>query len=286
MRTCCFVVFGFLSAALLRADLYSIGIGASGAPNNFTSITGTGVATPLFDLGDGSLAFNGGLAYHAGSDLFYGIANDWLGNSSLVSFSASGGGASTTIGALGQGFVSGLAYSSTEDRLYAISTSSSGSSVLNWIDFAGAVHEAGDLGTGFNGGLTFRVSDGLLYAFSGGASGGVQREFKSIDPSSASVTDLFELGDGSFSFSGGVAYNPHDGLFYAVSNDWSGASTLQSFTLDGPGSLNTISGIGGGYWNVGLAERPVAMPEPHSWETLALTLFMLGILLRLRPRQD
>ncbi len=68
MRTCCFVVFGFLSAAS----------GASAAPNNFTSITGTGVATPLFDLGDGSLAFNDGLAYHAGSDLFHGIANDWL----------------------------------------------------------------------------------------------------------------------------------------------------------------------------------------------------------------
>lgn len=78
MRTCCFLVFGFLSAASLHADLYSIGMGASGAPNNFTSITGTGVATPLFDLGDGFLAFNGGLAYHAGSDLFYGIANDWL----------------------------------------------------------------------------------------------------------------------------------------------------------------------------------------------------------------
>ncbi|MCC6235133.1 MAG: hypothetical protein IT580_20990 [Verrucomicrobiales bacterium] len=99
-------------------------------PRSFTSITEMGTVAPLFDLGDGSLALNGGLAYRGSNGLFYGIANDSFGNSSLVSFSLLGGGALTTVGALGRGFLSGLAYDSTGDLLFAISNDWMGSSTL------------------------------------------------------------------------------------------------------------------------------------------------------------
>ena len=45
---------------------------------------------------------------------------------------------------------------------------------------------------------------------------------------------------------GGVAYEPNASVFYAVSNDWTGSSTLQSFTLDGPGSLTPVASVGEG----------------------------------------
>lgn len=119
----------------------------------------------------------------------------------------------------------------------------------------------------------------MLYGFSGDLLG-VQREFQSIDPTTAGATWLFELGDGSASFSGGVAFSPQDALFYVISNDWSGASTLQRFTL--AGTLTPISPIGGGFWNVGLAVG-TPIPEPSLWLPLAAAL-MAGVLVRMRLR--
>lgn len=53
--------------------------------------------------------------YASALHLFYGIANNWFGNSSLVSISESGGGAFTTLGVLRQGFNSGLPVRGSED---------------------------------------------------------------------------------------------------------------------------------------------------------------------------
>lgn len=275
----CFLVSGFLCATSLSAEFFSIGPDASFIPRGFTSITETGTVTPLFDLGDGSLALNGGLAYRGSDGLFYGIANDFSGNSSLVSFSLLGGGALTTIGTLGPGFSSGLAYNSADDLLYAISNDWMGLSTLHSIDFTGSLNVIGSLGVGFYGGLTFRPSDGKLYAFAAD-SWGAQRRFMSVDPGSAAATELFELGAATISFNGGVAYNSHDGRFYTISNDMTGSSELWRFALAGPGSLSLGSGIGGGFWNVGLAEKPAAVPEPGSWGTAAAALALLMLRLR------
>ncbi len=259
--------------------LYAIGPDSTGSgPGGFYSITTVGTATWLFDFSDPTLGFNGGLAFNPGDNLFYAIANDSLGNSSLVSFGGGGGGAFTTIGPLGQGFMSGLAYNSSDGYLYGVSSDLLGQSSLSRIDLSGSVALIGVLGTGFYGGLTFRPSDSLLYGFSGDP-GGVQREFQSIDPTTAVATWLFELGDGSASFSGGVAFRPQDGLFYVISNDGSG-STLQTLTL--AGTLTPISPIGGGFWNVGLAAA-TPIPEPSLWLPLAAAL-MAGLLVRMRAR--
>ena len=183
-----------------------------------------------------------------------------------------------TVGGLGTGFVSGLAYNSSDGYLYGISTDWLGDSSLSRISLGGAVTPVGALGVGFYGGLTFSTSDGLLYAFSGDTFG-VQREFQSIDPATAVPTWLFELGDGSASFSGGVAWSAADSLFYVISNDWTG-STLQ--TLTPGGTLTPVGVIGGGFWNVGLADV-TPIPEPSLWLPLAAAL-LAGGWVRLRRR--
>lgn len=277
------VTFLLLSSAAAFAGptLYAIGPDSTqSGPFGFYSVSTTGPAAWQFDLGGGSLGINGGLAYDTANDLLYAVANDNLGNSSLVSFSATGGGF-TTIGGLGQGFVSGLAYNSADGFLYGISTDPFGQSALDRISLAGVITPVDTLGTGFYGGLTFNSADGLLYAFSGEF--GVQREFRSIDPATAATALLFTLGDGSASFNGGVAYNSQANLFYAISNDWSGGSTLQSFTLaGGAGSLTPVTGIGSGFLNVGLVSaEPV--PEPGTLLSMACSLAAI-LLSRFRSR--
>lgn len=65
--------------------------------------------TPLFDLGDGGLAFDGGLLFDPATDGFRIIANDSLGDSTLWRFTLSGGGA---IMAVGPGLGAGLSNAS------------------------------------------------------------------------------------------------------------------------------------------------------------------------------
>jgi hypothetical protein len=281
LRAVFLLVFAACFARSVSAGpLYAIGPDSTlSGPGGFYSISTSGVAAWLFDFANPTLGFNGGLAFNPGNNLFYAIANDSQGNSTLVSFGGGGGGAFTTIGPLGQGFISGLAYNSSDGYLYGISSDWLGQSSLSQISLSGVVSPVGAVGIGFYGGLTFRPSDGLLYGFSGDP-GGVQREFQSIDPATAVATWQFELGDGSASFSGGVAWVSADGLFYVISNDGSG-STLQ--TLTPTGTLIPISGIGGGFWNVGLAAAALPIPEPSLWLPLAAAL-MAGLLVRMRLR--
>lgn len=278
-----FCLVAALSICGLQADalLYSIGADSSGIPRSFTAITPAGTAQPVFDLGDGSVAFLGGIAFHAPSNLFYAIANDSSGNSNLVSFSISGGGTFTSIASLGQGFLSGLTFGGAADQLFAISTDSFGQSILNTITVTGVVTPIGILGVGFYGGLSYRSDDGLLYAISGD-SFGVQRQFHSIDSATAGATFLFSLGDGSSAFSGGVAWDASSGLFYVIANDSFGTSTLQSFTLSGDSSRTVISPIGVGFGNAALTLAPVAIPEPATWMLCALFAAVFGLRIRAR----
>jgi hypothetical protein len=279
--SCCVVLAA--APACAASLLYSIGPDSTGStPSGFYSVTTGGTATWLFDLGDGTLGFNGGLAYRAGTNVFYAIANDSAGNSSLVSFSASGASTITTIASLGQGFLGGLAYNSANDSLYAISNDISGNSTLHQVGLTGTASAVGSLGSGFYGGLTFNPANGLLYGFSADA-WGTQREFQEINPATAAAAWQFELGDGSVSFNGGLAYSPGTDLFYVISNDAWG-STLQTLALSG--TLAAVSGIGGGFWNVALAgplDAGAPVPEPAMWLPLAGCL-IAGRLIRLRPR--
>jgi hypothetical protein len=77
------------------------------APNILTSIELGPMLTVsnIFALGDGSLAFDGGLAVDPDTGLFYAIANDSLANSTLTTFDLAEGGAFSAVGpSFGQGF--------------------------------------------------------------------------------------------------------------------------------------------------------------------------------------
>ncbi|MFT7772950.1 hypothetical protein [Roseateles sp.] len=93
--------------------LYAMAGDALGVQRSVYAIDiATASASLLFSLGDGSLGFNGGLAYDDVADLFYTIGNDSFGNSSLYAFTAGGAGADLAeLGSpFGQGFINaGLA---------------------------------------------------------------------------------------------------------------------------------------------------------------------------------
>lgn len=101
---------GFYGGLTWNADkgqLYAIAGDTFGVPRSLVAIdAGTGAATPLFALGDGSIGFNGGLAYDAAADRFFVIGNDSAVSSTLYSFTLDGAGILTAIDAsFGQGFL-------------------------------------------------------------------------------------------------------------------------------------------------------------------------------------
>jgi hypothetical protein len=279
-------VSGPTSAALL----YTIGPDAASVPRNLATVD-PGGATPRFDLGDGSLGFNGGLAYDTANNRFYAIANDSLGNSSLVSFTLGGAGSVTTLASLGTGFIGGLAYNSADGYLYGISTDFMGNSSLYKISADGStVTSLGVLGVGYQGGLTYNADDGKLYAISADMFG-VQSQLDAIDITGAPSVSTVALGDGSVSFNGGIAYDPGADLFYAISNDSSAASTLDSFTFASASAPTAIAALGFGYLNASLAFGPDfnggggSVPEPSSFALLLAAMLSWTLLDRARRRR-
>ncbi len=108
--------FGFIGGLTYNADdgkLYGISADSFGVPRVLNAITlgPTLTVDPLFALGDGSLGFNGGLAYDALADLFYIISNDFLFTSTLNTFTLAGAGAFDVVGGIGVGYGNrGLAF--------------------------------------------------------------------------------------------------------------------------------------------------------------------------------
>jgi hypothetical protein len=282
------LVSAFAVNAATAGVLYTIGPDTSFTPRSFTALLAGGAA-PLFNLGDGSLAFNGGLTYRATDGRFYAVANDGGGNSSLESFNLAGAGTLTMNMNLGAGFLSGLTSDSSDGNLYAIADDPlSGDSSLDRISLGGAsVTPVVDLGVGFEGGglftggLTFDPGNGLFYVLS--ADGfGISRVFSSI-ALNGTVTPLFNLGDGSVSFNGGLLFDPSSGQFYAISNDSLGNSTVDTFTLGGAGVFTPLISIGQGFNNVGLAETP-ATPEPSCLALVGLGLLAASLVTHRRSR--
>ena len=263
-----------------RANFFSFGPDDAGTPRAFTSLTASGTSTLRFNVGDGSLGFNGGVTFRPGDGLFYAVANDFTGASSLVSFAGNGGGTSTSVAALGNGFLGGLAYSQADDAFYAIASDMFGNSRLMRISASGTVTDVAAIGVGFFGGLTLHPLDGLLYAISGDDLG-VQRNLSSIT-TSGSVTSLFALGDGLLAFDGGLAVDA-SGVFFVVSNDSFGASTLNTFALgDGGVSLAPVDGpFGQGFSNRGLVVTPTEVPAPAPLSLTAIAMIALYVVRRL-----
>jgi hypothetical protein len=88
---------------------------------------------------------------------------------------------------------------------------------------------------------------GSLFYSIGPDNSSVPDSFNSIPVSGPGPTPLFNLGGGALGFNGGLTYRSTDGRFYAMANDSSGNSTLESFTLGGPGTLTTAFSPGVGF---------------------------------------
>jgi hypothetical protein len=257
------------------ATLVSIGPDAGFVGRSLSSLSSP---APIASLGDGSLAFNGGLVFDAGSSRLFGIANDSTGNSQLYSFTAAGGGLTPLGSGLGQGFYGGLAENPVTGQLYAVADDVFGSATLYAISSAGTATALAAIGNGYYGGLAW--AEGKLYAMAGDALG-VQRDVYAIDLVTVTASLLFSLGDDSVGFNGGLAYDGVADLFYTIGNDSLGNSALYSFTAGGAGGDLTAIGapFGQGFVNAGLAIVPAdqvpptpSLPEPPTLALLALAL--------------
>ncbi len=262
------------------ADLYSVGPDGNYVPRSFDAV-GSGGTANQFLLGDGSLGFNGGLAYRAANTSFYAVANDSFGSSSLVSFTLGGGGSYSTVGSLGSGFLGGLAYNSADGFFYAVSSDVSGNATLNRISATGgSVTALGAIGVGFYGGLVYNPDDGKLYGISADVFG-VQSIVNAIDIATLSMVSA-NLGDGSESFTGGLAYDDSANLFYAIANDFQGSSVLDSFTAATSAAPTLVSALGQGYVNASLAWLAAnsggggSVPEPGSLLLMTTALLALA----------
>lgn len=278
VRTLMAALTALLVAASHAAPVpYTLGPDPSGIGRVLTALDAVGTPAPLFTLGDGSTTFNG-LSYRTGDGRFYAVSNDAFGSSSLVSFAGSGPGTLTTIAPLGEGVV-GMTHRSSVDGFYAVSTSSTGESTLLLVTptgSAGVVGAPGSLGIGFIGGLAFGSSTDLLYGIAADLFG-VPRVLNAIDLDAGTATALFELGDGSLAFNGGLAYDDVAGEFRVIGSDFTGASSLYSFDLSGATSLAALGGIGPGYLNASLVMAPALDPRPAP-EPGTLSLLLAAVL--------
>jgi hypothetical protein len=227
-------------------------------PRSFISIaTQTAAAAPLYSMNDVNDGFNGGVTYLPSAGLFYGIINDSLGNSSLISFALTGGGTFTDLQSVGVGFMGGLTFDTADNSFYAISLDSSGSSTLNKINLGVGTNVLFGLGIGFTGGLTFDPADGNLYAISSDSFGNSTLNRITLGGSITALSGT-PLGTG---FLGGVVYDPSTDSFYAISNDSFANSTLDGIVVSGSSvtSVTPLFSIGQGFVNAGLTE---VLPEP------------------------
>lgn len=253
----CSLALALGAAAPARAaPTYTFGPDGQGVGRVFGTVA-PGTATPLASLGDGSVAFNGGLAYSSAAGRFFAIGNDSLGNASLVSFTAAAPGTFTVNQPLAvAGFTGGLAVNG--NLLYAVATDATGASSLYSMDLTGgSLNLLGALSGALYAGLAYDADDGLLYGIAADASG-VARSVRRISLAGAvSDSELFQLGDGSLAFNGGLAYDDQADLFNVIANDVMASSGLMSFDLTGSASLAALgASFGSGYLNAGLAIGP------------------------------
>lgn len=288
------------SAPIEAAILYSFSA-PNGAYNYLNSIETGGAVSSLFALGDGSVSYNGGLAYRPTDSTFFAIGNDFAGNSSFVSFTSSGSGSLTSLASLGTGFLGGLAFNSADQRFYAIASDFAGNSSLYSFADDGVLSAPQPLGAGFYGSLTYNAGDGLLYAI-GAGQGGVQNGLYSIDPLGVGPTTLlFSLGGGSTDYGAGLAWDPDNSQFYTLGFDGFNPFSLATFSLAGSNTLAPVASLpptffrglvllaedggggNGGGGNGGGGDNGLnPIPEPSTYAMLGAGLAALALLRRNR----
>jgi len=275
-------VLNLLAGTAMAADsLYTFGPDDNGVGRVLSQIA---PSAPGVALGDGTAAFNGGLTYLASDQRFYAIQNDASGNSALTSFTAAAPAMLATPLALGMGFYGGLAADSDTSTFYAVASNPVGASTLYRVDPTTGATALAALGNGYYGGLAFDSADGDLYAISADDFG-VQRRVSKIDLDAASgpsVTTLFDLGDSSLGFQGGLAFDASMQRFVVIGNDMFSRSSLYAFSTTEAASLvDLATPVGVGFVNAGLAFAPVApVPEPSSAMLFAAALPLLWLFMR------
>jgi len=276
-----FVLNLWAGTAIAADPLYAFGPDGNGVGRVLSQVA---PSAPGVALGDGTAAFNGGLTYLASDERFYAIQNDASGNSALTSFTAAAPTTLATPRMLGMGFYGGLAADSDSSTLYAVASDPVGASTLYRIDPATGATALAALGFGYYGGLAFDSADGDLYAI-GADDFGVQRRVSKIDLDAAggpSVTSLFDLGDSSLGFQGGLAFDASMQRFVVIGNDMFSRSSLYAFSTIGATSLvDLATPVGVGFVNAGLAFAPAAaVPEPSTTLLFAAALPLLWLFVR------
>ena len=261
-----------LAVALTPAaatSLYSIAGDSFGVQREFKLIDpATGSVSTLFTLGDGSVAYNGGLSYNSYDEQFYAVANDPFGTSALVAFDLLGnpGGPIT---ALGFGFLGGLAYAGG-GTFYAIGDNA-GVQTLYSVAVGSVTPLFAMPSTHFfNGGLALDSSTGSLYAIGSDLNGLSSLHQINVVTQSATVVGP-QLGYGFF---GGLAAS--NGLFHAVATDPMAQSTLWAFDLD-DAAPTPIAALGLGYYSAGLTYAPEPVPEPAYGAAAAALLVAISL---------
>lgn len=262
--------------AVASTTLYSIGPdpGTGYVPRDLQAIDPVGPTNQtVFQFGDGSMGFSGGLAYTS-SNGFYVISQDNLGNSVLNQFAVPGAPAAALF-TLGTGFNGGMAFDSSDGLLYAIADDGMGTSSLYRLNLLGGnAVSLFSLGTGFSGGLAFDSNTGLFYAIASDLMGNSTLYSISLG---GTVTALpINLGQG---YTGGLTYDSVADRFYAIGSDTLGNSNLVDFTLLS-NAPHSIGGLGPGFINAALTIVPDGgapnVPEPAGFGLIGVGLSALG----------
>lgn len=268
------LVLASMWAGPVRADtlFYSV----SGDPNNgnvpdvLSSVdSDEQTVTGIGAMGGGNLGFNGGLTVVGGQ--LYGIANDFLGNSSFYKIGADGSRSLIgSAGGLGQGFLGGVAWDTENSSFYAAVLDSEGNTSLASISQTGQAAVVGnDLGSGFSG-LAFDSANGLFYGIANDGTGfSTLVDFALNGP----VNDVGSLG---FGF-GALTYDAANNVFWALAPVDNAGTTLHEITALGEES-DGIFTLGDGFDE--LAVRAPAVPEPATEAELSIGLCLLTMFLK------
>ena len=169
------------------------------------------------------------------------------------------------LGGGANGFNGGITYDPLNQSFYGVANDGLGNSSLQVFTAGGGglILTLEGLGTGYTSGLTFDSADGNLYAISNDFLITGHSFLDRISLSDMSVIPIVDLGlgfEGGGLFTGGLTFDPNNGLFYAMSADANGVSRqFNSITLSGASGTSTFLfnlGIGADSYNGGLVFNP------------------------------
>lgn len=164
-----------------------------------------------------------------------------------------------------KGFNGGITYDPLNKSFYGVANDGLGNSSLQVFTAGGGglILTLEGLGTGFTSGLTFDSTDGNLYAISNDFLVTGHSFLDRISLDDMSIIPIVDLGlgfEGGGLFTGGLTFDPNNGLFYAMSADANGVSRqFNSITLSGASGTSAFLfslGIGNDSYNGGLVFNP------------------------------